>query len=91
MPDEMKFNICKLFADDCKLYDIVNTATENKLLMDLRKLEEWSKKWQLPFNADKCKVMHFGNHNLQQIYQLNGHALESSHREKDLGIIIDDT
>ena len=91
MLDEVKFNICKLFADDGKLYVIVNTATENKLLMDLHKLEDWSKKWQLPFNAAKCKVKPFGNHNLQQIYQLNGHALESSHREKDLGVIIDDT
>ena len=36
MPDEVKFNICKLFADVCKLYDIVNTTTNNKLQMDLR-------------------------------------------------------
>ena len=64
MPDEVKLDICKLFADDCKLYDIVNTATENKLQMDLCKLEEWSKKWQLPFNATKCKVMHFRYQNL---------------------------
>ena len=54
--------------------------------MDLRKSEEWSKKWQLPFNATKCKVMHFGYQNLQQTYHLNGHALESSHIEKDLGV-----
>ena len=56
MPDEVKFNIRKLFADDRKLYGIVNTTTENKLQMDLRKLEEWSKKWQLPFNATKCTL-----------------------------------
>ena len=86
----MKVNICKLFADDCKLYGIVNTTTNNKLQMDLRKLEEWSKTWQLPFNATKCKVMHLGYQNLEQTYHLNGHALESSHREKDLGVIIDD-
>ena len=90
MPDEVKFNICKLFAGDCKLYDIVNTTTNNKLQMDLRKLEEWSKTWQLPLNATKCKVMHLGYQNLEQTYHLNGHVLESSHREKDLGVIIDD-
>ena len=88
--DEIKFNICKLFEGDCKLYGIVNTATENKSQMDLRKLEKWSKKWQLPFNATKCKVMHFGYQNLQQTYHLNGHALESSHIEKDLRVTIDD-
>ena len=53
-------------------------------------MEEWSKTWQLPFNAIKCKVMHLGYQNLEQTYHLNGHALESSHREKDLGVIIDD-
>ena len=73
------------------MYDIVNTATEHKLQMDLQKLGEWSKKWQLPFNGTKCKVVHFGYHNLKQIYHLNGHALESSHIEKDLGVIIDYT
>ena len=31
----VKFNICKLFADGCKLYIIVNTSTENKVQMDL--------------------------------------------------------
>ena len=45
MPDEVKLNICKLFAGDCKLYDIVNITTNNKLQMDLRKLQEWSKTW----------------------------------------------
>ena len=34
--------------------------------------------------------MHLGYQNLVQTYHLNGHALESSHREKDLGVIIDD-
>ena len=60
MRDKVKFNICKLFADDCKLYVIVNTVTENKLQMDLRKLEE-------------CKVMHFGYQNLQQTYHESSH------------------
>ena len=89
MPDVVKFNICKLFADDCKLYGTVNTAAGNKSQKDLRKLEEWSRKWQLPFNATKCK--HFGYHNPQQTYHLNNHAIKSSHKEKDSGVIIDDT
>ena len=91
MPDVVKFNICKLFADDCKLYGTVNTAAGNKLQIDLRKLEECSRKWQLPFNATKCKVTHFGYHNPQQTYHLNNHAIKSSHKEKDLGVIIENT
>ena len=73
MPDEVKLDICKLYADDCKMYDTVNTTTNNKLQMGLRKLEEWSKTWQLPFTATECKVMHLGYQNLEQTYHLNGH------------------
>ena len=91
MPDEVKQNFCKLFADDCKLYGIVNNAEENSLQNDLSNLENWSKRWQLPSNATKCKVMHFGRVNPRQDYQMGGHTLEAIDQEKDLGVIVDDT
>ena len=53
-------------------------------------LEASSAKWQLPFNATKCKVLHFGANNLRHPYMLNNHTLESIKSEKDLGIIIDE-
>ena len=37
MPEEVKYSTCKLFADDCKLYGIVNSR--NKLQQDLINLE----------------------------------------------------
>ena len=88
VPEELKYNMCKLFADDCKLYGPVST-NENKLQLDLNNLENWSKRWQLPFNASKCKVMHFGHHNPTHSYHLNEHILEKTDHEKDLGVIID--
>ena len=45
MPNEMKNNICKLFADDCKLYGA--RLLDGKMQSDLERLEEWSDKWQL--------------------------------------------
>ena len=89
LPDEIKFSICKLFADDCKLYGAVNVG-ESGLQKDLSNMEKWSRQWQLLFNASKCKVMHFGNNNQQQSYHLNNHTLEASNNEKDLGVIIDE-
>ena len=89
MPDEVKLNICKLFADDCKLYGPVCENDGNKLQTDLRKLEEWSEKWQLPFNVGKCKVMHFGSNNPHHTYDLNNVTLHESEQEKDLGVVID--
>ena len=89
LPDEVKYNICKMFADDCKIYGLVENVNLNKLQVDLCTLEVWSKKWQLPFNAEKCKVMHFGKNNPEHYDVLNNHVLEKSEQEKDLGVIIE--
>ena len=91
MPDVVKKSICKLFADDCKLYNTIKTVADEELQTDLANLEDWSNAWQLPFNATKCKVMHFGRGNPRQTYKMNGHTLEATTQEKDLGVIIDDT
>ena len=48
MPKEVILNFTKLFADDCKL---------DELQTDLNNPEEWSNKWQLPFNDSKCQVL----------------------------------
>jgi hypothetical protein len=90
MSGEVKRSFCKLFADDCKLYGAVTPRSREDLQHDLRNLEVWSDTWQLPFNASKCKVLHFGNNNPLQNYVLNNQSLESSKNEKDLGVIIDD-
>ena len=47
LPEAVKFNLCKLFADDCKLYGLIDDGA-NKIQMDLHSLEEWSRTWQLP-------------------------------------------
>ena len=31
MPEGVKFNVCKLFADDCKLFGSANTDNDNKM------------------------------------------------------------
>ena len=38
MSEEVKYSICKSFADDCKLYGIVNSTDENKLQQGLKKI-----------------------------------------------------
>ena len=45
-----------MFADDTKVYRNIKTHIDREVLQsDLSHLEEWSRKWQLRFNADKCK------------------------------------
>ena len=57
------------FADDTKLYRCISDPGGVDMLKDdLRSLYQWSEEWQMLFNADKCKVMHFGNNNAKENY-----------------------
>ena len=77
----------KLFADDAKICRPIRDASDQQALQDdLRSLENWSRKWLLKFNENKCKVIHFGHNNPETDYNLNGKPLEKSDEEKDLGI-----
>ena len=51
----------KLFANDAKLYAVVNTARDATVVQnDLGSLDNWSEIWQINFNYDKCTHMHLG-------------------------------
>ena len=63
-------------------------AEIEKLRGDLKMLGAWSKEWQIIFNADKCKVLHFGHNNGQVHYVMNGNILDSIEEERDLRVII---
>ena len=91
MPLHVKYNICKLFADDCKLFGEVTNEETNRMQLDLNELEKWSRVWQQPFNTKKCKTMHVGTKNPNHCYSLNGNDLTDTRSEKDLGILIDDS
>jgi hypothetical protein len=88
MDEILKSRIWK-FADDTKLAMKVSTTEGiNDLREDLKALTKWCADWQMDFNVKKCKVMHFGNHNLRAKYSMNGTELVDSNEEKDLGVII---
>ena len=59
--------------------------------VDLTNLENWSLKWQLPFNSSKCKVMYIGKKNPMTPYKLYNKVLDSTESEKDLGVMMDNT
>ena len=80
------------FADDTKLCKGISNVGDTRALQDdLDTLHEWSEKWQMTFNIDKCVVMHLGNNNISNSYRLGNQELKSSDKEKDLGVIIDST
>ena len=64
-------HLSKLFAYDCKLKGIIKELGDVlELQRDIDKLQEWAKTWQMPFNYDKCKVIHFGENNRGNVYAM---------------------
>ena len=45
----------------------------------------------MSFNTDKCSVIHVGKDNLKHKYSLCGSDLRDSTKERDLGIIVDNS
>ena len=93
IPSHVRCKI-KLFADDTKIWNIIKTREDVRLLQEeLEALEAWSDKWLVRFNLDKCHIMHIG-HVLDTKYYLHKQglrmALEVSSVERDLGVMICD-
>jgi ribonuclease P/MRP protein subunit RPP40 len=84
----LKSSISK-FADDTKVGGKALTTKDcEKIQRDLDLISQWSEKWQMPFNVDKCKVMHVGPNNCNYDYIMNGRTLSVVDEERDLGVII---
>ncbi len=93
LPDEVTSCI-QMFADDTKVFTKVNsTEDQDKLQEDIDSLYQWSDKWQLRFNAGKCKVLHIGQNNPGFAYAMEQNGDRSilgiTELEKDLGVNID--
>ena len=86
LPDGIK-SICKIFADDTKLYNSHNNHIT--IQKDLLAFLEWSEKWLLKFNKSKCSVLHMGkNNNRHKYYMDKDHTeeLKTTEYEKDVGV-----
>ena len=90
--DEGVRNHILKFADDTKLFSQVSMNEDaEKLQKDLSILNEWSNEWSMLFNADKCKCIHYGYNNKQYDYFMGKECIETTHEERDLGVIITET
>src|SRR5215469_6674262 len=84
-------NISK-FEDDTKIGSRVDKKSGRQSLQnDLNKIIACSKTWQMNFNADKCKIIHFGSKNEGHNYFIEGSILQAANEEKDLGVTVDNT
>ena len=65
---------------------IKSDADRQHLQDDLNKLTEWSEKWQMLFNFGKCKCLHTGHGSEDAQYTMGGTVLNTTLKEKDLGL-----
>ena len=71
------------------MYRAVTNQDDIEILRsDLVNLCHSSKDWLMLFNIDKCKTLHIGRENLNELYTMEGRLLEAVHEERDLGIMI---
>ena len=88
LDDDITSKVLK-FADDTKVFrKIKSDADRQHLQDDLNKLIEWSEKWQMLFNFGKCKCLHTGHGNENAQYTMGGTELNTTVKEKDLGLTI---
>ena len=74
------------FADDTKLLRKTREIGDKQQLQDdIDKLVRWSEKWQMFFNFGKCKCLHTGPSNSGMNYEMGGHILSKTVKEKYLG------
>ena len=89
LPDSIKTYV-KIFADDTKIFNVIQTSEDATILQeDIERLVDWSEKWQLPFNMDKSKIIHYGRQNPEHVYRIRNLTIETDTIEKDLGITFD--
>lgn len=87
--------ISLLFADDCKIFNLINTIDDCRMLQDdLNTLSEWCIENKLQLNVKKCVIVSFTRRTDRTFnhysYKINNTILNRSKQVKDLGILFDD-
>ena len=91
IPDFLKYSNSLLYADDLKIYRIIQNDDDLDLLQnDIDSVLEWTLLNGMKINENKCEVVSFSNGNpLRKSYLFNGCTLLESKVTKDLGVFID--
>ncbi len=80
-------NLISKFANDTKIGNSIITDQDRMSLQeDLRKISEWSQRWEMSFNMSICCILQVGTRNQKFDFEINGTKLESVQCATDLGV-----
>eukprot|EP00061_Rhincodon_typus_P007010 g28253.t1 len=75
------------FADNTKTGCAVDSKEDYlRVQWDLDQMGQWTKKWQMEFNLDKCEMLHFDRANQGRASTLNDKTREGESKLK--GIVL---
>ncbi|BHF70541.1 hypothetical protein SprV_0301359300 [Sparganum proliferum] len=80
-----------LFANDIQLWKVIhNAADRDHLQTNLNRLEDWSKRWLMPFNISECSLLQLGSFRASspRAHFLHGTPLQHVDSQQDLGVWI---
>ena len=74
-----KSTIVSKFADDTKAGRVVENEQHRDMMQnEINNLVEWTEKYLMKFNIDKCKILHVGRSNMGYDYKMGNKTLEVS-------------
>ena len=81
----------RLFADDTSIGHTAHdeTTLKNMINIDLKYIQEWSKRWLVKFNPSKTDIMVFSANNQQNdlTFDFNSTLIQTVNTHKHLGVI----
>ena len=77
--ETIHISVCSKFADDTKCGQVIRSPGDIATLQEcLDNFVDWSNRWGMQFNVNKCKVMHVGRNNDNATYTMGGTNLSTT-------------
>ncbi len=86
---DTNFDPAKKFADNTKIGQKMLTTQDKEVIhLALEDLYDWPVKRKMESKVWKCQVMHLGNNNPPNIYEMWGQVLAATTEEKDIRVTV---
>jgi len=80
--------LCKLYADNLKLYSIVGSFIDPQTMQDmLNRLFKWEGTWQLGISYKKCSALPVSSFSLDHVFSFGSNTVANVSCVRDLDVL----